>query len=404
MFSTNENKFNRFVQMIKNTDILSGGEVGKANGNFVEFNWQSFSLQLRLKRISEGLKKADLSLRKDFEDRLNEYLSFILYSDTHGMGAMGDAIRDKLDEVVAQYLKPFKFIVGYGFSRMPLVRNEESEMFIDNIVKLAVLMMELGEDEKVGDDLLGQKYIDDVFESFEITPAINLIKYKKDQMKVLFGNSCSMEIFIEDTMMLRLTDLTANNSWMRQFVIDKIRGCVGCEIYIGAAISGATKVYGINIKVDIKEIRGIEINLYVDRLADFILAVLRGERINPELRKMSKESNDNYSYVESVNNTKPLKSFATETLILACEKATKMVDDIEFSNFGLEQLQEDLKEISKYLSIERSHIMELVVYDLLMQYKDKDFISVNTYGSNYFVSIYESFKTFAKILVNELSE
>lgn len=95
------------------------------------------------------------------------------------MGAMGDAIRDKLDEVVAQYLKPFKFIVGYGFSRMPLVRNEESEMFIDNIVKLAVLMMELGEDEKVGDDLLGQKYIDDVFESFEITPAINLIKYKK---------------------------------------------------------------------------------------------------------------------------------------------------------------------------------------------------------------------------------
>lgn len=78
MFSTNENKFNRFVQMIKNTDILSGGEVGKANGNFVEFNWQSFSLQLRLKRISEGLKKADLSFRKDFEDRLNEYLSFIL--------------------------------------------------------------------------------------------------------------------------------------------------------------------------------------------------------------------------------------------------------------------------------------------------------------------------------------
>lgn len=363
-----------------------------------------FSLQLRLKRISEGLKKADLSLRKDFEDRLNEYLSFILYSDTHGMGAMGDAIRDKLDEVVAQYLKPFKFIVGYGFSRMPLVRNEESEMFIDNIVKLAVLMMELGEDEKVGDDLLGQKYIDDVFESFEITPAINLIKYKKDQMKVLFGNNCSMEIFIEDTTKLRLTDLTANNSWMRQFVIDKIRGCVGCEKHIGAAISSATKVYGLNIKVDIREIKGTEINLYVDRLTDFILAVLRGEVINPKLRKISQDNIDDYSYVENVNNTKPLKSFATETIMIACDKTIKMVNDIEFTNSGLEHFHEDLKDIRKYLSIEYSHIMELVVYDLLMQYKDKEFISVSTYGNNYFVSIHESFKTFARILVNELSE
>lgn len=317
---------------------------------------------------------------------------------------MGHAIKDKLDEVVVEYSKSHKFVVGFGFSRMPLVRDEESERLVDNIVKLAVLMMELDENEKVGDDLLGQKHIDDVYKSFENEPLIHLIKYKKDQMKILFGNSCSMEIFIEDTMMLRLTDLNANNSWIRQFVIDKIRGCVGCEKYIGAAISGATKVYGINVKVDIKEIKGTEINLYVDRLADFILAVLRGEQINSELRKMSKESNDNYSYVENVNNTKPLKSFATETLILACEKATKMVDDIEFSNFGLEQLQEDLKEIRKYLGIERSYIMELVVYDLLMQYKDKDFISVNTYGSNYFVSIHESFKTFAKILVNELSE
>lgn len=287
---------------------------------------------------------------------------------------------------------------------MPLVRDKESEKLVDNIVKLAVLMMELDEDEKVGDDLLGQKHIDDVYKSFGNEPLIHLIKYKKDQMKILFGNSCSMEIFIEDTMMLRLTDLTSNNSWIRQFVIDKIRECIGCEKYIGAAISGATKVYGINIKVDIKEINGVEINLYVDRLTDFILSVLRGERINPELRKMPQESNDNYSYVESVNNTKPLKPFATETLILACEKATKVVDDIEFINFGLEQLQEDLKEIRKYLSIEHSYVMELVVYDLLMQYKDKDLISVSTYGNNYFVSIHESFKTFARILVNELSE
>lgn len=399
MFSTTENKFNRLVQTIKNTKALSNGEVGKANGTFVEFNWQGFSLQLRLERVSEGPRKADFGFRKDFEERLNEYLSFILYSQTHGMDAMGHAIKDKLDEVVVEYSKSHKFVVGFGFSRMPLVRDEESERLVDNIVKLAVLMMELDENEKVGDDLLGQKHIDDVYKSFENEPLIHLIKYKKDQMKILFGNSCSMEIFIEDTMMLRLTDLNANNSWIRQFVIDKIRGCVGCEKYIGAAISGATKVYGINVKVDIKEIKGTEINLYVDRLA-----VLRGEQINSELRKMSKESNDNYSYVENVNNTKPLKSFATETLILACEKATKMVDDIEFSNFGLEQLQEDLKEICKYLGIERSYIMELVVYDLLMQYKDKDFISVNTYGSNYFVSIHESFKTFAKILVNELSE
>lgn len=404
MFSTTENKFNRLVQTIKNTKALSNGEVGKANGTFVEFNWQGFSLQLRLERVSEGPRKADFGFRKDFEERLNEYLSFILYSQTHGMDAMGHAIKDKLDEVVVEYSKSHKFVVGFGFSRMPLVRDEESERLVDNIVKLAVLMMELDENEKVGDDLLGQKHIDDVYKSFENEPLIHLIKYKKDQMKILFGNSCSMEIFIEDTMMLRLTDLNANNSWIRQFVIDKIRGCVGCEKYIGAAISGATKVYGINVKVDIKEIKGTEINLYVDRLADFILAVLRGEQINSELRKMSKESNDNYSYVENVNNTKSLKSFATETLILACEKATKMVDDIEFSNFGLEQLQEDLKEIRKYLGIERSYIMELVVYDLLMQYKDKDFISVNTYGSNYFVSIHESFKTFAKILVNELSE